>query len=159
MHPLMPAWRGRCRPHIEFVKLPPDSPQLPALEVGDPDAAPALSGADHGAEHELDHRLLAKRVGDDLEAPSFLEEAALQDVEKAERLLRNMARRLDQEAPVAAASILEGLNEILTVIQLGPSMELRRSLACTKIIENMLGTVLQVTRDVKRWRCAGPPSA
>jgi putative transposase len=36
---------------------------------------------------------------------------------------------------------------------------LRRSLACTNIIENMNGTIRQVTRTVKRWRdgsCAGP---
>ena len=32
--------------------------------------------------------------------------------------------------------------------------ELRRSLACTNIVENALGTVRQVTRNVKRWRHA-----
>jgi hypothetical protein len=35
-----------------------------------------------------------------------------------ERLLRNLARRLDQEAPGVAASILEGLDEMLTVNRL-----------------------------------------
>ena len=35
----------------------------------------------------------------------------LDDTDKAERLLRNLARRLDQEAPGVAASILEGLDE------------------------------------------------
>jgi hypothetical protein len=39
----------------------------------------------------------------------------LDDADKAERLLRNLARRLDQEAPGVAASILEGLDEMLTV--------------------------------------------
>ena len=38
----------------------------------------------------------------------------LDDADKAERLLRNLARRLDQEAPSVAASILEGLDEMLT---------------------------------------------
>jgi hypothetical protein len=33
----------------------------------------------------------------------------------SERLLRNLARRLDQAAPGVAASILEGLDEILTM--------------------------------------------
>ena len=33
--------------------------------------------------------------------------------------------------------------------------ELRRSLACTNIVENALGTVRQATRNVKRWRHAG----
>ena len=50
--------------------------------------------------------------------------------------------------------ILEGLDEILTVIRLFLPHELRRSLACTNIIENALGTVRQVTRNVKRWRNA-----
>ena len=55
---------------------------------------------------------------------------------------------------VAQRRILEGLEEILTVIRLGLPHELRRSLACTNIIENALGTVRQVTRNVKRWRNA-----
>ena len=46
------------------------------------------------------------------------------------------------------------LDEILTVIRLGLPHELRRSLACTNIVENALGTVRQVTRNVKRWRHA-----
>ena len=56
--------------------------------------------------------------------------------------------------PGVSGSILEGLDEILTVIRLGLPHELRRSLACTNIIENALGTVRQVTRNVKRWRHA-----
>ena len=74
--------------------------------------------------------------------------------EKAERLLRNLARSLEREAPGVAAAILEGLDEILTVIRLGLPRELRRSLACTNIIENMLGSVRRVCRNVKRWRDA-----
>ena len=75
------------------------------------------------------------------------------DADKAERLLRNLARRLEHEEPGVSGSI-EGLEEILTVIRLGLPHELRRSLACTNIIENALGTVRQVTRNVKRWRHA-----
>jgi hypothetical protein len=41
----------------------------------------------------------------------------------------NLARRLDQEAPGVAASILEGLDEMLTVNRLGLPAKLRRSLA------------------------------
>lgn len=51
-----------------------------------------------------------------------------------------------------AASILEGLDEILTVIRLKLPMELGRSLACTNIAEDMMGTIRRVTRNVKRWR-------
>ena len=78
----------------------------------------------------------------------------LDDADKAERLLRNLARRLDQDAPGVAASILEGLDEILTVTRLKLPTPLRRSLACTNAIENMMGTVRSVCRNVKRWRNA-----
>jgi transposase-like protein len=79
----------------------------------------------------------------------------LDDAEKAERLIKNLARRLEQQAPGVAASILEGLDEILTVLRLGLPAELRRSLACTNIIENMMGTVRRVCRNVKRWQDPG----
>ena len=46
------------------------------------------------------------------------------------------------------------LDEILTVTRLGLPQELRRSLACTNIIENMMGTIRRVCRNVKRWRHA-----
>jgi putative transposase len=76
----------------------------------------------------------------------------LDDADKAERLLRNLARRLEPEARGVAASILEGLDEMLTVNRLGLPAQLRRSLACTNGIENMLGTVRRVCRNVKRWQ-------
>jgi hypothetical protein len=43
---------------------------------------------------------------------------------------------------------------MLTVISLGLPAELLRSLACTNIIENMMGTVRRVCRKVKRWQDA-----
>ena len=76
----------------------------------------------------------------------------LDDADKAERLIRNLARRLEHDAPGVSASILEGLDEILTVTRLKLPLQLRRSLACTNIIENMNGTIRQVCRNVKRWR-------
>src|SRR5881628_541951 len=60
----------------------------------------------------------------------------LDDAEKAEKLIRNLARRLEHEAPGACTSILEGLDEMLTVTRLGLPSQLRRALACTNIIEN-----------------------
>ena len=51
-----------------------------------------------------------------------------------------------------AASILEGLDEMLTVNRLGLPAKLRRSLACTNSIKNMMGTVRRVCRNVKRWQ-------
>ena len=41
---------------------------------------------------------------------------------------------LEHEEPGVSGSILEGLEEILTVIRLGLPHELRRSLACTNIV-------------------------
>ena len=86
------------------------------------------------------------------------------DANKAERLLRNLARRLEHEEPGVSGSILEGLDEILTVIRLGLPHELRRSLACTNIVENALGTCARSPAtsnagDTPRWRSDGPPPA
>ena len=78
----------------------------------------------------------------------------LDDAAKAERLLRNLAQRLERDWSGVASSILEGIDEILTVTRLGLPKELRRSLACTNIIENAMSTVRRVCRNVKRWRSA-----
>ena len=78
----------------------------------------------------------------------------LNDAAKAERLIRNLAQRLERDAPGVSGSLLEGLDEILTVTRLGLPAELRRSLACTNIIENMMGTVRRISRNVKRWSSA-----
>jgi putative transposase len=64
----------------------------------------------------------------------------LDDAAKAEKLIRNLAQRLERDAPGVSKSIIEGLDKILTV-SVGLPAELRRSLACTNIIENMMGTV------------------
>ena len=76
----------------------------------------------------------------------------MDDADKAERLIKNLARRLEHDYPGVSGSILEGMDEILTVTRLGLPVELHRSLACTNIIENMIGTIRQVCRNVKRWR-------
>jgi putative transposase len=78
----------------------------------------------------------------------------LKDAGKAERLIRNLARRLEHDAPGVSASILEGLDEILTVTRLGLPKELRRALAWTNIVANVMSTVRRVCRNVKRWRSA-----
>ena len=102
-------------------------------------------------------RNIVERLPKHLHAPvrvALRQAWELDDAEKAERLIRNLARRLEQVAPGVAASILEGLEEMLTVIRLGLPLSLRRSLACTNIIENMMGTIRRVCRNVKRWRDA-----
>ena len=52
-----------------MVELLFDGAHLTALELADPDDPPAFRGADHRAEHELEHGLLAAGAGDDLEPP------------------------------------------------------------------------------------------
>ncbi len=67
-----------------MIEFGSDSIQLPVLESGDLDQAPAVGGPDHGAVHELEDRLFAKGVGNDLEAPALLDEQALQKVRCAD---------------------------------------------------------------------------
>ena len=74
--------------------------------------------------------------------------------EQAERVLRNLARRLDHDAPGVSASIHEGLDEMLTVIRLGLPDPLRRALGCTNAIESLMAVLRQVCRNIKRWRNA-----
>ena len=76
----------------------------------------------------------------------------MDDAEKAETLIRNLARRLEPDWNGVSASILEGIDEMLTVTRLGLPRELRRSLACTNIIKNVMGMVRRVCRNVKYWR-------
>ena len=78
----------------------------------------------------------------------------MDDPAKAEQLVRNLARRLEKDWPGISASILEGLDEILCVTRLGLPTDLRRSLACTNIIESMNSIIRKVCRNVKRWRDA-----
>jgi hypothetical protein len=49
---------------------------------------------------------------------------------------------------------IEGLDEMLTVYRLGLPAQLKSSLACTNSIDNMMGTMRRVGRNVKRWRNA-----
>ena len=76
------------------------------------------------------------------------------DAGKAERQLKELARKIEREAPGVAGSIREGLDEMLTVSRLGLPKSLRRALACTNAIENMQGTIRRVSRNVKRWQHA-----
>ena len=74
------------------------------------------------------------------------------DAAKAERLLTDLARRLEDEFPSAAESVREGLAETLTVVRLPLSERLRRSLATTNPIESLMSRARHVHRNVKRWR-------
>ena len=56
--------------------------------------------------------------------------------------------------PASRARSWRAWTRSLTVIRLGLPPQLRRSLACTNAIENAIGTVRTVQRNVKRWRNA-----
>ena len=73
-------------------------------------------------------------------------------VKTAKRLLQDLARRLDTDYPSAATSVREGLDETLTMLGLGLSERLQRSLATTNAIESLLSRTRHVQRHVKRWR-------
>ena len=71
----------------------------------------------------------------------------------ARRQLHALAHWLEDNGHVdAAASLREGLEETLTVLTLGLPARLQRFFATTNCIENLIGTVRHVTRNVKRWR-------
>lgn len=93
----------------------------------------------------------------------------MNDADKAGRLLRTLARRLEREAPGLSKSILEGLDAILTVIRLGLPPELRRSafqhrhhrvhdrvrrVSRPPRTPRFPASLQQVCRNVTRWRDA-----
>lgn len=75
-----------------------------------------------------------------------------QDVTKARGRLKDLARQFEDSHPGASGSILEGLEETLTVTGLGLSGWLLKTLSSTNAIENVQGTLARVSRNVKRWR-------
>ena len=74
------------------------------------------------------------------------------DLKTAMRLLQDLAKRLETDAPSAAESIREGLEETLTLLTLDLAPRLQRSLATTNAIESLFSRTRQVKRNVKRWR-------
>jgi len=71
----------------------------------------------------------------------------------AKRKLMQLASWLESNGEdSAAASLREGLDETLTVLNLGLPKTLARALSTTNAIENLNGSIRRVTRNVKRWR-------
>lgn len=87
---------------------------------------------------ELDRRLNVAYQGDNYEA-------SLQQLHSTVNWLRKLN-------PDAAASLSEGLEETLTVVRLGLSGALRKTLSTTNPIESSFDRARQVTGRVKRWR-------
>jgi transposase-like protein len=72
--------------------------------------------------------------------------------ETAKTSLEATARWLERINPDAASSLREGLEETLTVIRLGLTGPLRRTLCSTNPIESALSVTQRVTARVTRWR-------
>ena len=71
----------------------------------------------------------------------------------ARRPLTALAAWLERNGHAdAAGSVREGLEETLTVLKLGLPPALRQFFATTNCIENLIGTLRHVTRNIKRWR-------
>ena len=76
---------------------------------------------------------------------------ARKDVKIAEKELRQTAKWLEPSWPMAAASLLEGLEETLTVQRLNIQHTLCRTLSNTNLIENCFAQVAYKTGRVRRW--------
>src|SRR5262245_35518355 len=72
------------------------------------------------------------------------------DARRAEGQLRALAKHLETKHPGAAASLLEGLEETLTVTRLGLSGSLLDTFKSTNPIESMISIARDVTGNVKR---------
>jgi transposase-like protein len=76
---------------------------------------------------------------------------ALEDHGAAKLALTQLHRDLMDLNPSAARSLGEGLEETLTVHRLRVPRQLRKTLACTNVIESAFSIVERVCRNVKRW--------
>jgi putative transposase len=76
---------------------------------------------------------------------------ALEDYAAAKQALNTLHRELMDLNPSAARSLGEGMEETLTVHRLHVPMQLRKTLACTNVIESAFSIVEKVCRNVKRW--------
>jgi putative transposase len=76
---------------------------------------------------------------------------ALEKYEAAKEALNQLHRELMDLNPSAARSLNEGLEETLTVHRLQVPLQLRKTLACTNVIESAFSIVERVCSNVKRW--------
>lgn len=77
---------------------------------------------------------------------------ALTDPAKAEQQLEALADELARAWPDAGASLREGLPETLTLMRLGITGKLAKTLASTNPVESMIEIVRHTQRNVKRWQ-------
>ena len=76
---------------------------------------------------------------------------ALTDADLAEQRLELLASELDRTWPDAAGSLREGMHDTLTLMRLGITGNLAKTLASTNPCESMIEIVRYTQRNVKRW--------
>ena len=77
---------------------------------------------------------------------------ALTNADLAEQCVQLLAGELARTWPDAAASLREGMSETLTLMRLGISGQLAKTLCSTNPCESMIEIVRYTQRNVKRWR-------
>ena len=77
------------------------------------------------------------------------------DYEEAKRQLELLAGNLEYRYPDAAASLMEGLDETLTVHRLEIPALLRKTLANTNAMESANSVAASIVRRVKKWTTGG----
>ena len=118
-------------------------------------AIDAVYGRDNPVQRCRQHKI--RNVKDHL--PDHLHDTAVSTMRAAWKLeadegtarLRQLAKMYEDAYPSAAASILEGLDEMFTVNRLGLPASLRKSLVSTNVIESPNSGVRTKTRRVTNW--------
>jgi transposase-like protein len=77
---------------------------------------------------------------------------ALTDPDQALAQLQTLAEELERSWPDAAGSLREGMAETLTLMSLGVSGPLAKTLSSTNPCESMIEVVRHTQRNVKRWQ-------
>ncbi len=77
---------------------------------------------------------------------------SLTDPELAHQRLELLAGELEQTWPDAAGSLREGMHDTLTLIRLGITGQLAKTLCSTNPCESMIEIVRYTQRNVKRWQ-------
>jgi len=84
----------------------------------------------------------------------LMKQAFKLDAIRGKQRLRELARNLQAQHPDAAANILEGINEMFTITELGITGELARCLATTNVIESPNSVVRRVSGRVTNYKDA-----
>jgi len=132
---------------MERTETPVLRRKLPVTEIPGPVAtapAPYSAEAQRSGSSPEEHKADAKKKRQNA--------YAMVDYAEAKRALERLHRELMDLNPSAARSLVEGMEETLTVHKLRIPTQLRRTLCCTNVIESAFSIMDTVCRNVKRWR-------